>query len=289
MVARSIREENAMPSVRDQGLANATTAKLSYIVDKGSPPFIYVDWPEMEGKANPATYETREVVMRDGRPIADTFRLDTHGFSFAHHPSHVEDFVDAAERERIYDREIEALVKAHSGAREVIVFDHTIRIGDEAGRRANNARPPVRGVHNDYTERSAPQRLRDVLGDVEAEKRIRGRWGIVQVWRPIRGDVLADPLAMCDARTIPVEGFIPMQRRYRHRTAETYHISYNASHAWYYFPRMRRDEAIVFKVYDTRTDVVARFTAHTAFEDPNSPPDAPARESIETRTLVFFD
>ena len=36
------------------------------------------------------------------------------------------------------------------------------------------------------------------------------------------------------------------------------------------FPRMRRDEALVFKVFDSATDGRARFTPHTSFEDPHS-------------------
>ncbi len=51
---------------------------------------------------------------------------------------------------------------------------------------------------------------------------------------------------------------------------------------------MRRDEALIFKVFDSETDGRARFTAHTSFEDPNTPDDAPPRESIEMRALVFF-
>ena len=52
---------------------------------------------------------------------------------------------------------------------------------------------------------------------------------------------------------------------------------------------MRTDEAIVFKVYDSEKDGRARFTAHTAFDDPTTPPGAPPRDSIETRTFAFFD
>jgi hypothetical protein len=278
-----------MPLTSDLPATPSIPVRLNYIIDTGTPPVTYVDWPERAGEDIPARYETREVAMHDGRPVADRLRLDTHGFVFVTHRTAVKDFTDADARTRLYDAEIADLIKAQSGASEVIVFDHTIRIGDEAGREAAKARPPVRGVHNDFTERSGPQRMRNALGETEAERRMTGRWAIIQVWRPIRGDVLADPLAMCDARTIPAEGFIPFQRRYPHRTAETYHISYHPAHVWFYFPRMTRNEAIVFKVYDTRTDVAARFTAHTAFEDPTSPPDAPPRESIESRVFAFFD
>jgi hypothetical protein len=187
------------------------------------------------------------------------------------------DFTSESERKTVYDREVAELIKLHSGASEVLVFDHTIRIGDEQAQKATNARPPVYGVHNDYTENSAPRRLRDILGDAEAERRFAKRWAIIQVWRPIRGMVMADPLGICDGRTIPHEGFILLQRRYRDRTGEVYHIAHNPDHVWFYFPEMERSEALVFKVFDTDDSVPTRFTAHTAFADPNTPPDAPPR------------
>jgi hypothetical protein len=278
-----------MQSVAEAPVKGAIRAKLNYIVDTGVPPVIMVDWPEMAHMANPPKYEEVEVTIHDGRPLRDTFKLDTHGFAFVDHPTKVRDFTDEAERKRVYDAEIQALIKKHSGASEVLVFDHTIRTGDEAVRTATNVRAPVRGVHNDYTENSAPRRLRDILGDEEAEKRMKKRFAIIQVWRPIRGKVYADPLGICDARSIPREGFILLQRRYPHRTAEVYHIAYNPRHLWYYFPEMARDEALVFKVFDSDTSLPAQFTAHTAFEDPNTSPDDPPRESIETRTFAFFD
>lgn len=277
-----------MPSVSDLPPTPSIRARLNYIVDNGKPPVSYVDWPEMEPQTVKGVYELKEMTISDGRPLKERFDLHTHGFVFTDHKTKVKDFTDEGERQRVYDPEAAALVKRYTGAREVIVFDHTIRIGDEKTRVALNARPPVRGVHNDYTDRSASQRLRDILGDAEAEQRMQRRWGITQIWRPIRGDVYTDPLGICDGRTIPREGFIPIQRCYKHRTAESFHISYNPSHVWFYLPRMRRDEAIVFKVYDTDPNVT-KFTAHTAFDDPTTPPGAPARESIETRTFVFYD
>jgi hypothetical protein len=75
---------------------------------------------------------------------------------------------------------------------------------------------------------------------------------------------------------------------YPNRVGQTYAITYNPKHVWYWFPRMRREEALVFKVFDSTTDGRARWTAHTAFADPTAPPDARPRESIEIRTLAFF-
>jgi hypothetical protein len=51
---------------------------------------------------------------------------------------------------------------------------------------------------------------------------------------------------------------------------------------------MQRNEALVFKVFDSMKDGRARWSAHTAFEDPTSPQHARPRESIEIRTFAFF-
>jgi hypothetical protein len=268
--------------------ASSIRAKLNYIVDNGVAPVVYVDWPEMERNATPPQYELREVEIRNGRLLRDQFELDIHGFAFVDHDTKVREFADPSERNAVYDQEIANLIKHCSGASEVVVFDHTIRVGDLQTRAAISARAPVKGVHNDYTENSAPKRLRDILGDTEAERRLNQRFAIVQVWRPINRKVLIDPLAICDARSIPEEGFVALQRRYPDRTAEVYHIAYNPRHIWYYFPEMERHEALVFKVFDSDATGRARFTAHTAFEDPNTPAEAWPRESIETRTFAFF-
>jgi hypothetical protein len=71
-------------------------------------------------------------------------------------------------------------------------------------------------------------------------------------------------------------------------TGETYSFTYSHRHHWYYVPQQRTDEVTLLKVYDSQTDGTARLTAHTAFDDPTTPPDAPPRRSIEVRTLVFW-
>jgi hypothetical protein len=282
-------EERYMELVAEKLSTDTIRAKFNYIVDTGVPPVRYIDWPEMEHKAIPPQYRQHEMTVRNGRPMRDTFKLDVHGFVFADHVTRVKDFTDEAERARVYDREVQELIMKHSGASEVVVFDHTLRVSNEDMQKLLNARPTVKGVHNDYTEKSAPVRLREIVGDAEAERRMRKRWAIIQVWRPIRGKVLIDPLGICDGRTIPQKGFIRVERRYQYRTGEVYHIAHDPAHEWFYFPQMERNEALVFKVFDSDAGKPSRFTAHSAFDDPATPEDAPPRESIETRTFAFFD
>ena len=126
-----------MQLVAERPATDTIRAQLNYIVDTGVPPVRYIDWPEMEHKAIPPQYQQHEMTIRNGRPLRDTFKLDTHGFVFVDHPTQVKDFTDETERKRVYDPEVEALIKKHSGASEVVVFDHTIRIGDEEVQKAS--------------------------------------------------------------------------------------------------------------------------------------------------------
>ena len=197
------------------------------------------------------------------------------------------DFYNEDEVRSVYYPEIEQLIKQTSGAQRVVVFDHTLRSGDDNTRDEKQISGPVRNVHNDYTEWSGPQRVRDLLAD-EAEELLRQRFAVIQVWRPIRHPVQREPLAIADGRSIGRQELVPSARVYPDRVGEVYHITHNPDHRWYYFPEMRRDEAIVFKCYDSAMDGRVRWTAHAAFDDPDSAPDAPPRESIEMRTLAFF-
>src|SRR4029077_16848988 len=68
------------------------------------------------------------------------------------------------------------------------------------------------------------------------------------------------------------ETLVVNERRYPGRIGQTYGITYDPGQRWYWFPHMRPDEALVFKVFESLKDGRARWTAHTAFEDPTSPP-----------------
>src|SRR5205823_10303896 len=220
---------------------------------------------------------------REARDLA----LDQNGFVLVEHRTAVRDFFDVDELKRIYYPEVEKLVRAMSGAQRVLVFDHTLRSGDEAEREAKLVREQVLSAHNDYTEWSGPQRVRDLMGE-EAAELLERRFAIIQVWRAIADPIRSNPLAMADARSVAPQDLLVAERRYPNRVGQTYRLRYNAAHRWFYFPEMRREEAIVFKVFDSAKDGRARFTPHTSFQDPATPPGAPPRQSIEARALAFF-
>ena len=262
-------------------------ATLNYIVSNGETLFTQTGGPGSLDVRTGGTPDPRPVAMHNGRPHVKEFALERDGFRFVRHDTKMRDFFDEAEVRSTYYREMEELIKAESGAKRVVVFDHTLRTADDELREKQKIREVVRRVHNDYTEWSGPQRVRDVLPD-EAEELLERRFAIIQVWRPIRHPVESTPLAIADARTVAFDDFVISERRYPNRIGQTYAITYNPAHQWYWFPRMRRDEALVFKVYNSAKDGRARWTAHTAFDDPTSPANARPRESIEIRTLAFF-
>ena len=262
-------------------------ANLIYLAGGAEKLVTYVAAPGGLDERSGGGSETRPVVIHNGRPFAERFDIEREGFRFVGYDTRVVDFFDEAEVRRVYYPECEALIKRESGAERVVVFDHTLRTASDDQRETQQIRDVVSRVHNDYTEWSGPQRVRDIMGD-EAETLLRGRFAVIQVWRPIRHPVESHPLAICDAQTVSPATLVVNERRYPDRIGQTYGITYDPGQRWYWFPHMRPDEALVFKVYESLRDGRARWTAHTAFEDPTSPPHARPRQSIEIRTLAFF-
>src|SRR4029077_17706896 len=180
------------------------TAGLHYPVDTGVKPVNETFGPNNIRRRVSGEHEVRQMTIRDGRPLADEFDLEIPGFEFVEHKTQVRDFFDAEELKSVYYSEVEALVKKVSRASRVVVFDHTLRSGDEAEREAKLVREPVLNVHNDYTEWSRPQRVRDIMGE-KAEALLQRRFAIVQVWRPIASPIKSNPLAIADARSVAPE------------------------------------------------------------------------------------
>lgn len=273
-------------------IATASTevvAPINYIVPIGEKPFSYTYEPPPGQPWRNTAYEPQPMAVRDARRLAERPTLETAGFTLVEAPSAVGDFYEERQLVDTYYGEVEALVKKLTGASKVVVFDHTIRDGRNAQRDERGVREPVKRAHNDYTLRSAPQRVWDVLPPAEAEQRLKKRYAIINVWRSIAGTIEQQPLGIVDARSVTFDDFIASDLIYRDRLGETYGVRHNPAHRWFYYPAMTADEAMVFKCYDSATDGRARWTAHSAFDDPTSPADARPRESIEIRTLVFFD
>jgi hypothetical protein len=262
-------------------------AELNYLGPMTARPRYYAYEMGPETRSN-LTPEPHRVRIHSMRPIQSELDLDRQGFELVEQKSAVRDFWNDEEVREIYYPEAERFIAAATGASRVFIFDHVQRrrVPGAADRAPGGPRQPATRVHVDHTARSGPQRVRDLMGD-EAEELLKGRVQVINMWRPIRGPLRDAPLAVCDARTVDPQDLVPSDLVYRERVGETYSVTFNPAHRWYYAPEMRTDEALLLKIADTRTDVAARFMPHTSFADPTTPPDAFPRESIELRSLVF--
>jgi len=263
-------------------------AELNYVAPIGERPRTYTYEPPAGVPRTTVVNEPHKVQIRDARPILSEVSLDEEGFALVHHRSMVRDFYDEEQVRQVYYPEAERLLKEATGADRVFIFDHTVRRRTPGAedRRAGEPRQPVPRVHVDHTAKSGPQRVRDLL-PMEADALLRGRMQIINIWRPIRGPLRDWPLAVCDALTVKRQQLISSDLIYQHRVGETYSVTFDPQHRWFYIPEMQVDEALLIKCYDSETDGRARFAPHTAFSDPMTPPDALPRESIEIRAFVF--
>lgn len=262
---------------------------MNYSVDNGRPPDYYFYEPDTPVELNPPGTDSQEVKIFDAWPRVEQFSVDREGFVLKAFEAKFDQFDnDEAIKSRFYAQIVD-FVKAHTGANRVEVFDHTIRKRLPADLKVQTTvqRPAVMLVHSDYTIKSGPQRVHDLL-PTEADQLLQQRVAFYNVWKPLYRRVDELPLAMCDATTDADEDMLRMELKYRERTGEIYVMRYSPTHRWYYFPKMEPDQALLLKTYDSETDGRARFMGHSAFEDPTTPPDALKRESIEVRTMAFF-
>jgi hypothetical protein len=265
---------------------DSITAPLNFLDPMTEKPVAYNYQPPPGVPVRTGKSVEHQVAIRNARPLVDRLSLDREGFVLLHHQTAVTDFYDEEQIRAIYYPECERVMKEATGAARVVAFDHIVRNAAMSAK-DNLIKLPAKRVHNDYTAWSAPQRIRDLMGD-EAGELLKHRFAINNLWRPIRGPLLDSPLTLCDAQSLEQQNLIASDLKYPDRTGETYSITYNPNQRYYYFPRMQADEAVLIRCYDSAPQGAARFSAHTGFDDPTTPPDAPPRESLEVRMLVFF-
>ncbi len=278
---------SSIPTSDSREHPQSVETTLNFLGEMSEPPASYAYDPPPGQPPTNMKIARHRVAIRDARPIEPQLSLDREGVEVLRRPTAVKDFFDDAEVTRVYYPECERLVKEATGAVRVLAFDYIVRSATRRNAGAKDVKIPAKGVHNDYTDASGPQRVRDLLPG-QAKALLENRVAIINVWRPVNRPVQESPLAVCDAASIEPADLVPHARIYPDRRGEIQAVRYNAGQRWYYFPRMAPEEAMLLKCYDSAQDGRARFTAHTAFDDPTSPPDAHPRESIEVRTLVFF-
>jgi hypothetical protein len=269
------------------GEMDTVASTITYMVPMDEKPRRYLCTPphgtaEISWRSAP-----RPVIIYNARALDRQPSLKEEGFVLLSSHSAVRDFYDEHEMRAVYYPEIERLVKDSTGAATVAIFDYNLRAASKSDRSRTGAFPPARFAHADYTLWSAPHRVRDLF-PADAEDRLKRRFMFVNVWRPIRGPVEDDALAVCDAQSVEQSDLVATDLIYADRKGEIYNLTFSPGHRWCYFPRMTREEAMLFKCFDSTDSARANCVPHSAFHDPMAPPNAAPRESIELRTVAFF-
>ncbi len=265
-------------------MSDNINASLNFIGADVTNPIVHVKDYGLEPVRNYG-YDAHKVIIENGRQLKPQPALDREGFELLVAPTILRNFNDDETIERVYYSRIERLIKQHTGASKVVVFDRTVRT-DEL---RHAVRSPVLHTHNDYTELSAPKRVIDLLGEEEGYRRLEQRFAQINVWRPIERPVQATPLAFADARTVSRNSLVPTVLDYGNRKGEVYELRYDPWTRWITFPNMTPDEVVLIKGFDSAQDSRAKLSPHTAFIDPATSANAPPRKSIEVRTFAFFD
>ncbi|KAF2420336.1 hypothetical protein EJ08DRAFT_27207 [Tothia fuscella] len=253
----------------------------------GSKPYNYAGaWADNPPEGIPRNFgiDSHKVIIHDIRRHESEFNMDENAFeAHSNIPSKMsyEDWNDDSVIEKIYYPEVEKLLlEKIPGSKRIFLFDQTIR-------RPGTSRAPVQRVHIDQTAQSTAARVRHHLPD-EADKLLQGRYRIINIWRPLNGTVLQNPLAVADSATVRDEDLIGVEHRYPDRTGETAAVKFNEGQKWCYWSGMGNEDRLFLKCFDSDATVGGKGRVpHTAFEDPRTPAGAKGRESIEVRALVF--
>lgn len=300
--------------------ANMTTGIFKHIDTSAQPPNTK-PWTKVDADATSFKLVGHKRSVSNLRGREAEFTTDNSGFAIYHEPAKEKLFRDDAAVRNGYYGEVEALLrKKIAGIKRIVIFDHTVR-----RRSPGSPRAPVQQVHVDQTPGAAEVRVRRHLGQDDAEELLKGRYQIINVWRPIENPATDFPLAVIDWRTTHPADFVPVDLLYPQRAdsvmddddrgkevrpdesawystkgyevrGETMAVAPNPRHKFYYQKDMTPDEVLLLKCYDSfgegqplgKQGVAVR-TPHTAFIDPSTPQDAPGRQSIEVRCLVFYE
>ncbi|WP_299951973.1 CmcJ/NvfI family oxidoreductase [uncultured Ruegeria sp.] len=219
------------------------------------------------------------VVLADNRATTNTVTFASDAVEFIALKTQVRDFAGDAWKP-VYDAELTATLSDSLGAREVVVFDHTVRTDDPSA-----TRKPARNVHSDYSKDGAEQRLVDLLGAEVASEWAQGHFAFINVWRPVEHPINSAPLGFVRPSSVDPSDWILLDLIYPDRKGQIMGLVGNPKHEWIYRSRMTPDEVAIFNIYDNQGLASIAHSALDMVEDPNV---TTSRKSIESRTLVRY-
>ncbi len=255
------------------------TATVNYHVHKPERQAFELDAGGIVGNLISPELAPTEVTVHDARGMDQTTFKDA-SVGFAAVSTKVSAFDEGQTWQGTYDTELASLLMDELDAKEVIVFDHTVRVDDP-----NADRKPARNVHSDYSTDGAHQRLVDLLGEEQAAEWSKGHYAFINVWRPVGAPINSAPLGFILPHSVADEDWIQLDLIYPDRTGQIMGLAANPDHEWIYMSKMTPDEVAYFNIYDNQGRSSIGHSALDMVEDPNV---HSIRQSIESRTLVRY-
>lgn len=257
----------------------ARTGSVNYHVHKPERQAFELDAGGVVGRLISPELATTDITVADLREGDVAVRFDQDSVAFATAPSAVRNF-EGTDFHAAYDAELTDFLTQQLGAKEVVVFDHTVREDDP-----NSDRKPARNVHSDYSPEGAQKRLVDILGAERAGEWAAGHYAFINVWRPVGNPINSAPLGFIRPSSVQEEDWILIDLIYPDRRGHILGLAANASHEWLFQSKMTPDEVAYFNIYDNRGRASIAHSAIDLVEDPNI---TTSRKSIESRTLIRY-
>lgn len=257
-------------------------ATIAYVARDGTRPFYYANAHEHDC----VPVDPHDMPLIDGREAGP--RLDREGFACLPHVSTVADFTDRDAVAAIYPAEIAELVRAATGADDVIVTaPGIVRFSEASGRAGTRDNShPARFVHIDATaETSAAFAARVIPAGTSVR-----RYAHYNVWRAFSGAPQDVSLALCDMTSVASEDRFEADAIFDPPGGEEWRfaswvLAASAAHRWHWFPDLTRDEVLLFQSSDSATGLAV---PHVAFDNRRAPSDCQPRASIEMRCIALW-
>lgn len=254
------------------------TATVNYHVHRPERQAFQIDAGGIVGNLiSPELIET-QISLNDVRKGEANTSFAADGIAFAHVDTSVNTFTESDDWKTAYDAELKALLVRELDAKEVIIFDHTLRVDDPS-----SDRKPARNVHSDYSREGAEKRLVDILGAERASQWSLGHFAFINVWRPIENPINSAPLGFIRPSSVSENDWILIDLIYPDRRGHIMGLAANDGHEWIYQSRMTPEEVAFFNIYDNRGLPSVGHSAVDLVEDPGI---HTIRKSLESRTLV---
>jgi hypothetical protein len=257
----------------------ARFGSVNYHVHKPERQAFEIDAGGVVGRLVSPELVATDVSLVDLRKGDTSVSFEQDGVTFLNKPSQVSDFSGTG-WERDYDEELATLLRQSIGAKDVIFFDHTVRVDDPA-----SDRKPARNVHSDYSAEGAENRLVDILGAEQAAEWAKGHYAFINIWRPVGAPINSAPLGFVRPSTVAPEDWILIDLIYPDRRGHIMGLAANDNHQWVYQSKMTPDEVVIFNIYDNRNRASVGHSAIDLTEDDTI---TTIRKSIESRTLVRY-